>query len=405
MNVMIIPSWYPSEKSPISGIFFKEQANYIAQAHLSWNIGVSLWGQGAYSLSIRKPVSSLRKIFKKIFSQAHVIYQRSDNLAEYYNPVFIWSDKFPYSYEHFLLQANEKNLLRFIARHGKVDVLHAHVSYPAGWIAMYLSKKYKIPYVITEHMSPFPFPQYLKKGGGLQEKLYQPLAAADRVIAVSPALAKRISAFIPQKDIQYIPNIVDESFFVPKKCMEKNFVFFTLGGITEQKGIDILLYAIQRFFNLRREKNIEFRIGGAGPCLEKYKELAERLKVQNRVRWLNGLTRQEALRQFQNCRCFVLPSRHETFGVVYAEAIACGKPIIATRCGGPECIVKEENGILVDVADVNNLASAMSYMYDNAEIYSVNKIRDGFLKNFSKKAVIGKLAEVYHEVCHFEEGD
>lgn len=67
--------------------------------------------------------------------------------------------------------------------------------------------------------------------------------------------------------------------------------------------------------------------------------------------------------------CFVLPSRSETFGIGFIEAFATGTPVIATRCGGPEDFVNEENGMLVDVDCVDELTQKMQKMFYTADKY------------------------------------
>lgn len=90
--------------------------------------------------------------------------------------------------------------------------------------------------------------------------------------------------------------------------------------------------------------------------------------------------------------------RHETFGVVYAEAIASGKPLIATRCGGPESIVNAINGQLVDVGDVPALARVMQDMAANWHRYSPQAIRHDFEARFSRPAVVHQLRALYRQV-------
>lgn len=94
----------------------------------------------------------------------------------------------------------------------------------------------------------------------------------------------------------------------------------------------------------------------------------------------------------------MLASRFETFGVVYAEALACGLPIIATACGGPEMIVQEKNGFLVPVEDVAALSEALKKMYAQYEAFDSEEIRADCLRRFSEKAVVSRLRTVY-ESC------
>ena len=98
-----------------------------------------------------------------------------------------------------------------------------------------------------------------------------------------------------------------------------------------------------------------------------------------------------------NSDCFVLSSNFETFGVVLIEALACGLPLIATKCGGPEDIVNKQNGILMDVENQLQLEDAMLTMYKNANKYDKQKLRSDAKDRFGEKAFI-KNAMKYYEV-------
>jgi glycosyltransferase involved in cell wall biosynthesis len=74
------------------------------------------------------------------------------------------------------------------------------------------------------------------------------------------------------------------------------------------------------------------------------------------------------------CDVLVLPSRYETFGLVLIEAMACGKPVVATRCGGPNEIVDERVGKLVDVAAPDQLAAAIIEVLQNLDRYPVEEL-------------------------------
>lgn len=88
----------------------------------------------------------------------------------------------------------------------------------------------------------------------------------------------------------------------------------------------------------------------------------------------------------------------ETSGTVYAEAIASGKPVIATRCGGPEFIVNDGNGLLVNIGDAPMLAQAMQTLAANWAQYSPQTIRLDFEQRFSRQAVVRQLRILYDQV-------
>ncbi|MNP70802.1 GDP-mannose-dependent alpha-(1-6)-phosphatidylinositol monomannoside mannosyltransferase [compost metagenome] len=98
------------------------------------------------------------------------------------------------------------------------------------------------------------------------------------------------------------------------------------------------------------------------------------------------------------CNCFVLPSDYETFGVVYIEAIASGKPIIGTKNGGAEDIITDTNGIIVDKKNIDKLAKALVYMKNNELKFDPEKIREEAISKYSGDVIINKLKGVYKEL-------
>lgn len=392
MNIFFIPSWYPSADAPLSGIFSKEQAIAVAAHYPGCNLGISLWGQKSEEnlLWTKDHIKNLPKLIC-FFGQKPKDLCLKDNLHEYYTAALTWTDKILKGNIKNIIRANEQNLARFEAKFGKVSVIHAHVAFPAGYIAMELAKKYKLPYIITEQMSPFPVPSYMNRGR-IMPKVTIPIQQADTVIAISPHAASDIRQKTGVQSI-CIPNLVNESLFLPSNNVVSSqpFTFFTLGRMLPQKGIPDLLQAIA----LMKHKEVRFRLGGEGDNKGAYQELGEKLGIADRIQWLGLLSRTEAAREFQQCHAFVLPSIHESMGVVYAEAIACGKPIIASRSGGAEFIVNKSNGLMVDVNAPRQLAAAMDNMVENYSNYDPQAIREDFMSRFSSTAVSEKINTVY----------
>ena len=392
MNIFIIPSWYPSTDAPFSGIFTLEQAVAFSIEYPKSNIGMSLWGQKDEKslLWIKDHVKNIIKMLNHVKQQRSEV-KRKDNFWEFYTPALTWTDKVLHGNIKNIVRANEKNLLRFSALVGKVSVIHCHVSFPAGYIGMQLADKYKIPYLITEHMSPFPFPSYMK-GKKILPKIKTPILKARTVISVSPYAAADIREKTGIQPV-IIPNLVDENLFTPAKELPPSpfFTFFTLGRMTSQKGFPDLLYAIKILNN----HNVKFRIAGEGQLKEDYKQLSKKLNISSQIEWLGKLSRKEAAKEFQKCQAFVLSSIHESMGVVYAEAIACGKPIIATRCGGPEFMVNTENGLLVDKNSPEQLAHAINTLINNYKKYNPDTIRKDFMEQFSSKVITERLYSLY----------
>jgi glycosyltransferase involved in cell wall biosynthesis len=184
-------------------------------------------------------------------------------------------------------------------------------------------------------------------------------------------------------------------------------VFFTLGGMLPVKGYPDLLQAIALFLERLPEQDhsrVEFRLAGYGPCLEAYRAECRRLGLDAWVSWPGFLSREQARHEFHNCDCYVLASHHESFGVVLVEAMASGRPVIATRCGGPEAIVTPDNGILVDVGRPPQLAEAMMTMYSSARRFDPQALREAAFRTFSRPVVVDQLERIYRCVLEADAG-
>lgn len=393
MNLFLVPSWYPSSSSPLSGCFTQEQAESIAELVPDIRVLVSLWGHADTLLPSRSPWLWPQRLVW-CFQQRKDQIRQQNGVYEIFNAKIHWSERLPFGGVLQLINVNRRNFKLAQQYFGPINLIHAHVSYPGGYIASVLSQEFKVPYVLTEHMGPFPFPNLIRNGQPLPE-IEMAFRKASASIAVSPSLSLHVASFgYPMPRV--IPNMVDERTFTLGQPKGSKTIFFTLCSISEQKGIDHLLEAIA-LWNPPADQ-FEFRIGGDGPQREAYQAKAYAMGLGDRVRWLGYINRAQAPALFSDCHIFVMPSRHETFGVVYAEAIASGKPVIATRCGGPEFIVNETNGVLVNVGDVPALSQAMQTMANQLENYSAQSIRQDFIQRFSRAAVIGKLRTLYEEV-------
>ncbi len=133
-----------------------------------------------------------------------------------------------------------------------------------------------------------------------------------------------------------------------------------MGRLVHKKGFDLLIEAFARIS--QEFPQLQLLIAGDGEEREALQELLDRLKLRDRVKLLGFSGRQETIRLFLGCEFFVLSSRIEPFGIVVVEAMAAGKPVLATRSGGVVGLVQPGvNGLLVE-PQVQDLANAMREM-------------------------------------------
>ena len=386
MKVLIIPSWYPYPQKPNSGRFFLDQAIALSK-NSNYEYAILNWGQYEFQLQIRHPFVAIAKIFNYLTAKTGTR-NIAPNLKEIKIPHLTWTSR--------LFYGNIRALVKKLRSLPKPDIIHSYVTFPAGFLAFRLAEKWKIPYIISEHSGPFPFPEYIS-GNKVSSKITLPLLNASAVLAVSRFLQSQILSSCFVQSI-VIPNLVDTEFYQPASFAEprKRFSFFSLSILTYTKGVMDLVEA----FGIAVQKglNADLFIGGDGYLKHKIKHKIITSHLEHRIHLLGFLNPQQALEQYQKCDCYILPSHIESFSLVLLEAMACGKPTLATDCGGPKDIVTPETGVLIPPQNPVLMAEAMLKMKENMPNYSAERIREICIKNYSPAVICNKITAVYQNI-------
>jgi len=393
LHVLIIPSerFVPAEE-PMAGIFQRDQARALKKAGLK--VGI-----------LAPTPRSLRWLMVRSRGWARGFEIKvDDGISVYCYQSWRWiPGRVPYLSIIQPIIIGKRLFIRYISDHGMPDLIHAHNSLYAGLIAVQLNKKYGIPFVLTEHSSAYLSNRIHKWQRSFIKTVIKNAAAR---IAVSRHLGKTLENIFPDvaASWEHIPNILDNLFekhnyFKNGRSSDFNsFRFLTVGALTPIKGHMILLQAFAKAF--KGNLAIQLYIVGDGPLHDDLVNLSKRLGIQRQVKFLGYLTREQVLREMQECDAFILPSLHETFGVVIIEALACGKPVIATSCGGPEEIINNKNGILVPPGDVISLGDAMLNMIQEVNKYDAFQIREDCISLFGEASVVRHLISVYERVLN-----
>ena len=379
MHVIFIPSWYDNNRNKVHGSFFREQASKLQESGVKVTVAYNeIW-----------PLTLMGKVKEKIGLSFNV--EKGLMTYRYKNYNFI--PKHPLMFNIFDKRM-EKLYKEIVKKEGKVDVIHAHSSLWGGISAAYVAKKYNIPLVITEHSS-------VKRGPYVRESYYKRIVnsykAADSIISVGNGLKKEIEELINRKDIKVIGNLVDLSLFNIRNVKRESdeFIFFSVAFLEGEKGFDTLIKAFSKKF---KNEKVRLVIGGDGSQRAWLESIAKSEDVEKQVTFLGALSREEVASWMNKCDAFVLPSRYETFGVVYIEALASGKPVIGTFNGGAEDIVSKDVGILVEIDNIEDLSDAMEYIRKNNKKYEADKLRKYCIEKFSANIIIKKIINVYKEV-------
>jgi glycogen(starch) synthase len=170
----------------------------------------------------------------------------------------------------------------------------------------------------------------------------------------------------------------------------------SVGRFVQKKGFDILIQAFAKVTGKHPE--VDLIIAGDGEELNRCKSLALQLGLNQKVFFLGAVDHQTVVELLLQCEIFVLPSRREPFGLVILEAMAAGKPVVATRVGGvPEIVSHLENGLLVEPDSPEELSKATCLLLDDPELgYDLARAGYELLK---RHFTWQEVAERYINVC------
>ncbi len=292
-------------------------------------------------------------------------------------------------------------LVRRLFRDAPFDLIHAHFTYPDGWAAARLGRRLGVPVVITEQAMWGP---WMDADSAMRRGALWAAGECRFHVAISNALRASIERLTgPSPRLRVIPDGVDGSLFTlpaPGRGRVRDRILF-VGNIRHVKGVDVLLRAVHVLAGRGRAVRLvlvgESFFRGYREDYERMQRLAVELGIAGLVEFVGGKSDAEVVRLMQESALLVLPSRRESLGMVLAEALACGTPVVATRCGGPEDIVAPGTGELVPVEDPEALARGIEAVLGRPESYDPQLLRRHALEHFGLEAVHRRYEALYRE--------
>jgi glycosyltransferase involved in cell wall biosynthesis len=384
VHVLLVPSWYATPDNPVRGSFFREQAHALARA--GHRVGV-----------IAPEVRSIRELPAGLADTIRgVRFEDDDGVSTYRVGGAQFMPGLAPLNDLAWVAAGRRLYARYVREQGTPDIIHAHAMFMGGIVGASLAQRGGVPLVISEHSTVYqrrPIPSFQ-----IQEARTA-LAIAKALLVVSPQLGEEMERVLGSAAAcaEWVPNMVDGAFLsAPLKGASpagRPFRFLNVAFLHEKKAHADLLAAFAQSF--AGDAGVQLRIGGDGPERDRLHALATSLGIADQVVWLGALSREAVLAEMSAADAFVLPSRIETFGVVIIEALAAGLPVVATRSGGPECIVEERDGLLVEPGDTAALGAAMVQLREHSADYDAANIRAHCEERFSERALVAKLDAVY----------
>ncbi|MDY0387770.1 MAG: glycosyltransferase [Methanolobus sp.] len=326
---------------------------------------------------VKEQIDALKDYFKNIYVIAPVMYSfniiKKEKLCQdysydnvkvffpkcYYIPIFYFDKILVDNRLKVVISTIEKNDLEF-------DLIHAHITWPSGYIGTMLKEKYNVPVVLTIHENGDWFTKELNMNHPFINLAWK---NADALIRVNEKDVPLLKTF--NKNTYSIPNGYSINYqpLGKKECRKKlnigmdKQVIFSIGNLIKRKGFNFLIDAINT--SVKTNPNILCVIGGSGTLKNKLQKQIDDLNLNDHV-ILAGFIQEELLPVWMNaCDVFVLSSLNEGNPTVMFECLGCGKPFVGTKVGGvPEIINSDDYGLLVEPGNSQDLAEKIGIALD-----------------------------------------
>jgi len=302
----------------------------------------------------------------------------------------------------FLGEKLTKLFIRYIKQNNiEFDIIHAHFTYPQGYVGVRLSEVFDVPVVITLHENSPHLGAILSR---LRSHAVYTWRKADMLIRVNK---RDIDTFlkygVDANRIVYVPNGYDPKKFqhIPQKIAreylnlnENTRVLFNLARLYPEKGHKYLISAMKLL--LTKRADVHCYIGGIGPLKKQLTRQIKEMTLESYVTLLGYIPNNQLSYWMNAAELFVLPSLSEGNPTVMFEALGIGLPFIGTSVGGiPDIIISEEYGLLCPPADPKCLAEKILIGLDRE--WDREKIRD-YARQFTWDNIARQVYQVYRRV-------
>jgi L-malate glycosyltransferase len=380
MKILFVSSWYPTPKNPNFGVFIKEHAHAIKCSgneivvlaiviHKSSDIYATKLTDTADEAGVRTVTLEINTRFRDHIY--HLIPFQS----------------------YLVKQLFKKN----ISPNFTPDIIHSNVIFPAGMIGDSLAQSLNKPHIITEHWSRIKGLLEMPVLSGLAVRAYN---RAARILPVSEFLQNSMIDMLPTVDkskYRVVGNVIDSHvFYYKEKESSKDIIRFCAIATWMNKKIPDKMpeLFIEALALLQKEINqtIVLTLVGGGDKVDELRHLCADRNLKAEFPGYQSKT--EIAKYLQSSDYFVHASTVETFGVVTAEALFCGTPVVCSNVGALPEIVNHTNGVLCENS-VESWVEALKQALSTT--YSHLFISENIKSKFDLNSIGQKINSIYFE--------
>lgn len=326
----------------------------------------------------------------------------------------ITSDDFPFSfytnkiikpYDKYLYFSKVRRMTKDVIQNftlSKFTLIHSHSLFSDGAVAYQLNKKYKIPYIVAVRDTDVN--QYFKKAIHLRKYALKILMNARNIIFISKSYRDNVlNNYVPNKlkkqilaKTRVIPNGID-NFWLDNKYRSDDFEeseelkLLFVGQIIKRKNILKIVETAKKIREKHRKK-VRLILIGAKKDEDYFDQIIN--SGEDLVEYIPYISKEKLITYYRKSSIFIMPSLTETFGLVYAEAMSQGLPIIYTKGEGFDKQFDEgEVGYSVNPMDVDDIADKVKLIMNNRQKISQNCIDK--VDKFDWKKIVKEYVRLY----------
>ncbi len=372
-NVLFTSSWYPTRVHATLGNFVQRHAEAVSILH------------NVYVLHVM-PDDSIKNSIEVSYQSINQI----DTIVVYFKRKAL---------KHLsYLKAFKKGVDFLFREKGvKIDLVHHNVTLPAGWQALWLKRKYNLPYLVSEHWNGFHDERNIKLNFFQQRLAQRTIAKSSFVCPVTDHLGKSMRDRGLVGNYEIVSNVVDTELFQLKEIKRAPFKFLHVSTLVDDhKNVSGILRAAKKA--LDQTPDLHFTIVGDGdtaPHIAYAKELGI---PESNLSILGEQPLSEIAGLMEKSNALILFSNYENFPCVIPEAMACGMPVISSDVGGIREHINKNNGRLVQAKDEEGLLEALLEVESNQVDFDPKSIREYSENHFSRLSIAGQFDELYQKM-------
>ena len=376
MNILHLLSWFPSPEDPTLGNFCVRMIDALPEDCHSVILSVCDGNDMTRSYEV-----------KEIPGEHHTHVQ-----------IYIRPPKRKALRKLKILRMYQHGLRYIKNRFFKPDLIHLHVTYPLGQVALLWHRLFGYPYVLTEHWTIYQPQNKDVLVGKLKRKIVEIANNAEVIMPVSFDLQRCMEGHGMHNRFQVIYNLVNTDLFrigaITKPNQKKRMLHIsTLRD--EAKNFSGILRAIERLRQQRDDFELHVIHDYEAP---EFKAFVKEHHLEDCVIFHGKKTSREVARAYQEADFFVLFSNFENLPCVLVEAFASGVPVLSTDVGGIAEIVSPERGILIKAGDEDSLLKGLTQMLEHCRDYDREDIRRYAINTFSADKIGRQIHDQYKKV-------